>query len=211
MTGDPEEVGAPEAPPAAPSPPADGWRRDKTGREFITVPGRRGPLYRRGEETIQERLDRDKRPKDEKPKGKGKKPKQPDAPKDADLKGIEAALAEALRSPAMIAGLAGDVYLANHFTVWGPRLARNLVVAAENNPWLRRRLEQMASGGAAAMTVMTLIGLAGGIVAYVGPPIIYMFNLPAPEMARVMFQIPERGNGRAAATPPTEPPVPQAA
>ena len=216
-----EEIGAPGtgaigraegAPKPPPEQPPEGWRRDAAGREFITIPGRRGPLYRRGEESISERVDRANRPKDEKPTGKGKRkqpPKQP-PPKDVDLKGIELALTEALRSPAMIAGLAGDVWLANHFATQAPRLARNLVVAAENNPWLRRQLEQMATGGAAAVTIISLIGLAGGILAYAAPPIIYLFNLPAPEMARLMFDIPPPRNGRPA-PPPAEPAAAQVA
>lgn len=207
-----EELGAPS--PQPPPPPAntagEGWRKDKQGRDYITLPGRRGPLYRRGDETVQERVERDKRPPDEKPKGKGrKKPPQQAPPQDVDLKAIEAALAEALRSPAMIAGLAGDVYLANHFTMWGPRLARNLVVSAEHNPWLRRQLETIATGGNTAVAMMSLLGLAGGVLAYVAPPIIYMFNLPAPAMAREMFQIPERRNGTG--PPAAAAPVPQGA
>ena len=207
---DPENIGPPEPAPEPPPEPPNAWRTDAAGRQFVTLPGRRGPLYRRGEETIQERLDRANRPPDEKP-GKGRKrkpPPTPDPPKDVDLKGLEAALAEALRSPAMIAGLAGDVYLASHFTVWGPRLARNLVVSAEHNPWLRRQLEQMAGGGTAAVAVMSLIGLAGGVIAYAGIPIVYLFNIPVPATAREMFQIPQRSpNGSA---PPPAPAAPAA-
>jgi hypothetical protein len=202
MTDEPlEDVGAPEpAPPPPPEP--EGWKRDKAGKEYISIPGRRGVIRRRGEETISEALERDQRPKDDKPAGKKKRTiKQPDAPKDVDLKGLEQALAEAFRSPAMIAGLAGDVYLANHFTVWGPRLARNLVVSAEHNPWLRRHLETMAGGGSAAVGMISLIGLAGGVLAYAAPPLIYVFNLPAPAMAREMFDIPERRNGRPETAP----------
>lgn len=207
---EPIEPAAPS--PTADAPPAAGWKRDKAGREYLTVPGRRGPLYRRGEETISERLERDQRPKDPKPKakaskgkaskGKAKQPPQPPAPADTDLRSIEQALGEVFQSPAMFAGLVGDVWLANHFRINGPRLARNFVVASEHNPWLRRQLETMASGGAPAMAVMTMIGLAGGIAAYAAPPLIYIFNLPAPEMARVMFDIPERRNGTA--PPPAE-------
>lgn len=194
-----EETGPPAPPAPDPQAPPAGWKKDAQGREYITIPGRRGPQYRRGQESIQERIDRAGRPADEKPKGKSKRkpPGQPDAPKDADLKGLEAALTEALRSPAMIAGLAGDLYLADHFTVWGPRLARNLVVSAEHNPWLRCQLEQMAHGGTAAVAVMSLLGLAGGVIAYAGIPIVYLFNLPVPALAREMYGIPERSNGTA--------------
>ncbi len=198
---------APEFPPGATVSP-DGWRKDKAGRDFVTIPGRRGPLYRRGEETVAERLERDRRPKDDKPKGKAKRrpqlPETPDKPRNEDLRELEAALAEAFRSPSMIAGLAGDLYLANHFSVWGPRLARNLVVTSEHNPWLRRQLEQMASGGQVSMTVITMIGLAGAVLCYTAPPIIYLFNLPAPDMARAMFSIPERRNGSIPPAPAAE-------
>lgn len=215
MSDELEQLDATAPPPRpAASPADDGWKVDKSGRQYITLPHRRGPLYRRGQETVNDRIERDQRPADEKP-GKGRKPRKkppmPDAPADGDLRAVEQALAEALRSPAMIAGLAGDVYLANHFTQWGPRLARNLVVTAEHNPWMRRQLEQMASGGAATMAIMSTVGLAGGVLCYLAPPIIYIFNLPAPEMARVMFQIPERRNGAAPQTAAAAPAAPQAA
>ena len=218
MTDELDGLAAPNAPPPASEfPPGataspDGWRKDKAGRDFITIPGRRGPLYRRGEETIRDRLERDSRPKDEKPKPGGKRrrpklPDTPDKPRNEDLRELEAALAEAFRSPSMIAGLAGDLYLANHFAMWGPRLARNLVVTSEHNPWLRRQLETMASGGAVSMTVITLIGLAGAVLCYTAPPIIYLFNLPAPDMARQMFSIPERRNGTIPQGPAAEVPA----
>lgn len=203
-----EPIGARAPADAAAAAAAEGWKPDKQGRQYITIPGRKGPLYRRGEETVAERIERAQRPADEAPKAskKRKQPAQPAAPDDFDLKVIEKAIAEALASPAMLAGLAGDVYLAQHFATQGPRLARVLVVTADSSPWLRRQLEQLAAGGSTALNVMGMLGLAVGIVGYVAPPIIYLFNLPAPAMAREMFQIPERRPTAAdnGSTPPVQ-------
>jgi len=84
----------------------------------------------------------------------------------------------------------GDEWAANHFTVQAPVLARNLVVASEHNPWLRRKLEELSTGGELAMKVITLLGVGGALFGYAIPPIIWWFNLPVPDKAREMFGIP---------------------
>lgn len=199
----------PEEPPAAAAAPAtDGngrpteWKPDKQGREYITLPNRRGPLYRRGDETIEERIARDGRPKDEKPTGRKSKTKPPKIapPRDLDLRAIEAELAKAFASPAFIAGMAGDVFLAKHFTDWGPNLARSLVVTSESVPALRRQLEQIAAGGSVANQLMVTVGLAATFGVYIGVPIVYAFDVDVPFL-RAMFHIPHRKaaeNGAAA-------------
>lgn len=173
--------------------PVSEWKVDKAGNQYIGAVGRKGVIRRRGDESIADALARDQRPKDKAPKAKATKTAPiPDKPKDVDLRELEEALVGALRSPAMVAGLAGDEWLANHFTIQAPALARNLVVASESNPWLRRQLEGMAAGGNSAMMIVSLLGLAGAFAAYLAPPIIYLFNLPVPDRARAMFAIPAR-------------------
>lgn len=184
----------------APPPPADdegGWLRDKNGRQYVPrrqgPTGRSGPVYRAGDETVQQALERDALPPEKKVASKKRKPpKPPEAPRQTDLKALERELAEALKSPAMVAAMFGDPWLPDHFTTSGPYLARNLIVAAEHNPWLLRKLEEMASGGDAMMKVVTMMGVGGALVAYAVPPIVYIFNLPVPDQAREMFSIPPR-------------------
>ena len=143
--------------------------------------------------TPEQALARDALPPEKKVASKKRKPpKAPDAPKDVDLKALERELAEALKSPAMVAAMFGDPWLPDHFTRSGPYLARNLIVAAEHNPWLLRKLEAMSTGGDAMMKVVTALGLAGALIAYAAPPIVYIFNLPIPEQGREMFDIPPR-------------------
>lgn len=189
-----EDVKAPEPPPQAPQEPqGDVWKLNKQGKQYINAPHRTGYILRRGEETIAEAIERDRRPKDQMPKakkGKPKAPTMPDRPDDVDLRAVEEVLAEAFRSPAMVAAMLNDEYLANHFTMHGPHLARNLVKNAEVNPWLRIQLEKMAAGGTAAVTLFSLMGLAGAILAYIGPPVVYIFDLPVGDGARMMMQIP---------------------
>jgi hypothetical protein len=203
-----EEVGPPPDPDPEPPPPPVDWRRDKQGKQYVAAVGRKGIIYRRGEETIAEALERDKRPKDERPpkdrkrRGAGA---MPDKPRDIDLQAVELALVEALRSPAILAAGFGDAWLANHFTIQAPILARNLVVASEHNSWLRRQLETMAEGGTGAMAIITLLGLGGAFLAYAAPPVIHLFNLPAPEMARQLFAMPPRREREDATTNGTAP------
>lgn len=188
-----EEVAAPPAdPPPEPEPPPE-WKLNKAGKQYVNAPHRTGYILRRGEESIAEAIARDARPKDQMPKakkGKVKAPTMPDRPDDVDLRAVEEILAEAFRSPAMVAAMLNDGYLADHFTVHGPHLARNLVKNAEVNPWLRLQLEKMAAGGTAAVTLFSLMGLGGAILAYIGPPVVYIFDIPVGDGARLMMQIP---------------------
>lgn len=170
----------------------DGWLKDKRGRDYIRRQSGQGILYRKGEESPMEALARDLANKDEKPKRKSKTPHKPPPPSQVDLRELESILSEAFQSPAMMCATFGDQWAANHFTSQGPYLARNLCVAAQHNPWLRRKLESAATGGDAAMKLVTMLGVGGALFAYAIPPIVYWFNLPVPDDARTMFGIPDR-------------------
>lgn len=197
----PEPVGPPE-------PPSDGWLTDSRGRKFAPRPEGGGIVYRKGEETLEEALMRDStKPKDRRPKKKPPTPRKPDAPSQVDLKELEKMLAEALKSPAMICATFGDEWAAMHFTERGPYLARNMVMASQHNPWLRRKLEEMATGGDAAMKLISLVGVGGALALYVVPPVVYFLNLPVGDKTRAMLDIPYRNPADA----PSPPPAPAAA
>jgi hypothetical protein len=188
----------------APSPAADepDWQLDKQGRQYVRARGRRGIIYRSGEETVPEAFARDALPKDQRPR-KTRVPKKSPPPKSIDLQELERLLAETFKAPAMpAAALLGDQWTADHFTVMGPYLARNLVVAAEHNPWLRKKLESAASGGDLAMRMVALVPLIGATFMYIVPPLVYWFNLPMPDKGREMFGIPDRKATHAPGPPP---------
>jgi hypothetical protein len=197
--------------PGAPEGRSDGWRRDSRGREYIPRPGSsgrgHGVLWRRGDETIEEATVRASRPRDERPR-KTKRPPMPDAPKKPDLKELEHTIAEALKSPAIICATFGDEFGANHFATSGPYLARNLVVASDHNPWLRKKLEEAAVGQDAMMIMISAVGVGGALFAYAVPPIIWWFNLPVSDKAREMFGIPAQRKPEYAATKSPPPPEP---
>ena len=183
-----------EEPAAAPPPADDGWRTDANGQRFVAAKGRRGIVKQKGTETVQEALDRDARDRDQRPqrKGSGKTTKKPPPPRKTDLKELEALLADAFSSPSFVCASFGDQWGANHFTNQGPLLARNLVLSAQHNPWLRRKLEEAASGGDLMTKVLSLVGIAGAFIGYAFPPIVYYLNLPVPDKAREMFGIPDK-------------------
>jgi hypothetical protein len=203
-----EDVGPPdsEPPPFEPPPPIqgnpleDGWKLSKNnGRLYYNpTPKTRGArvIYRQGAESIAEAIARDQREQQETQRDKRprshKRPKMPDAPRGADLKALEETLSEALKAPAMVCASFGDEWAAEHFTKSGPYLARNLILASEHNPWLRRKLEEAATGEDAMMMVVSLVSVGGAAFLYVVPPLIYFFNLPAPRKTYEMFGIPDR-------------------
>lgn len=209
----PPENGTSKPPPApAPPPPADGaWRVDSAGREYIPKPQGRGMIYREEGESVKQALDRDARPRDKRPR-RSKRPKMPEATRKVDLKELEHELADAFRAPAAICGMVGDSWGAQHFEMAGPFLARNLINASEHNPWLRRKLEDAASGQDAMMKVMVLAPVASALVLYTVPPVVYWLNLPAPDKTREMFGIPPRRERKpeyaaGAETAPLESPI----
>lgn len=195
---------APEAVQPPTEPHQDAWKTSADGKEYVNKPGgARGVIWRREGETIEEAIARDARPKDKSPRRKSKKPGMPDPPRKADLKELEHELAEALKAPALLAASFGDEWAANHFTTTGPYLARNLIAASEHNPWLRRKLEEAATGQDAMMKVMGLVGVSGALFMYAIPPVIYWLNLPVPAKSREMFGIPPRREREAPYAVPT--------
>jgi hypothetical protein len=203
-------------PPVAPetgngTAPLPDWRKDKKGQDFVAARGRSGIVIRQGDETVEQAYARDERERgrggDKRPRRKTKRPPMPDAPKKVDLKELETTLAEALKAPGMLAASFGDEWAADHFATSGPYLARNLILASEHNPWLRKKLEEAATGQDAMMKVVSLVGVGGALFAYAIPPIIYWFNLPAPAKTREMFGIPPRKE-RDATNAATAPPAP---
>lgn len=193
-----EQVTAPGEnghPPPTPPPGPDEWKTSKNGKEYTSRgDGRQGVIYRQGEETIEQARARylEEQKGEKRPKRKSKTPKMPEGPRKVDLKQLEATLAEALKSPALICATFGDEWASSHFTTAGPYLARNLILASEHNPWLRTKLEEAATGQDAAMMVISMISVGGAAFMYIIPPVIWWFNLPAPAKTREMFGIPER-------------------
>lgn len=183
-------------PVSAPAPPSadDGWRTDKNGNRYVPRDdGRSGVIRRQGDqETVDEARERDSKPKDSPPRTKAKKPKMPPAPKKVDLRLLEEGLSGALKAPGAVAMSFGDEWGFEHFNISGPYLARQLVLASEFNPWLRKRLEEAAAGEEVMMKIMGLMGIAGALVGYLVPPLIYYLNLPVPEQARSMWHVPPR-------------------
>lgn len=196
-TVDPPFVDEPVAPPGGEPDGAGEWQKDRQGREWVARnDGRPGRIIRRDGETIEQARARDSAPpEDRRPRRtpKTKTPPKPPPPRKADLKKLEAALAEALKAPgALSATFLGDEWLAQHFQVAGPYFARNLIMASEYNPWLRAKLEEAATGQDAFMKVAGLMGVAGALVLYTAPPVIYLLNLRVPDQTREMMGIPPR-------------------
>jgi hypothetical protein len=191
---EPEDIGLAEPTPEPPAaaPPAEEWLQDRNGNDYIKAVGRRGIIKRVGEESIEDALARDQLPKDKKPRAKPKEPPKPTGKAPVDLKDVEVLLAEALKSPAVPAAMFGDEWAAEHFTLWGPALAHNLVQSAEHSPWLRRKLEAAASGEAAMAQLMLVAGLGASVAMYLAPPIVYWLNVPVPEKARLLLGVPPR-------------------
>ena len=177
------------------------WSTNAAGKEFIPAVGRSGVIIRQGEETIEQALARDaKGGKDERPKRRAPKVRTPPAPTTVDLKKLEHEIAEGLRAPSMVAAFVPDpelsVWLVNHFTkqgLGGPDfLARQLITAAEYNPWLRAQLERATSGEAFAIKLITSFALAAALLTYAVPPVVVMLNLPFPQPGRELLEIPPR-------------------
>lgn len=163
---------------------ADGWERDGRGRAYVKAPEghpaakKGGNVYRRGEETVDQALERAGRPDADK---KPPKPRAKKLPKretnEPDLKMVEEALGQIFQAPGQVAGMMlQDQWLYMHFRLRGPELARALVNAAEHNPWLRKKLLELAAGGAAAMQLQAIVLLAMAAGAYVVPPLAYMLG-----------------------------------
>lgn len=179
-------------------PIAQGWRKDKKDRWFVgaKAAGRSGVIYRQGDESVEEAIVRDQeaRANGRPPKARPKTTKSP-APTQKTLKELETALTEALEAPAMIAGMKGDKWVADHIYREAPTLSRNLVAAAEHNPKLRARLESMLGGETPFAQIMSQIIIANALIAYAVPPVIYYLGDRAPGRLRETFQVPEKPKG----------------
>lgn len=182
-------------------PRAQGWKQDVRGRWITPARGRSGMVYRQGNETIEEALARDKKgPKDKRPKSKPKTAPKPPAPTQESLKELEFLLAEGLKSLAVPCAMLGDSWPADHFTLHGPILARNLVEASKHNPWLRSKLEAAVRGEDFMVKVITTLGIGGALCMYAVPPILYYLPGVAPKEARELFDVPDRRELHAART-----------
>jgi hypothetical protein len=219
----------PDAPPPGTHPDQEWKTNRRTGREFVSAVGRSGVIYREGSESVEQAHERDRRERAEREaqtgdpnvprrgKNKPKRPAMPEASRKVDLKQLEHELAEGLKAPAIVAATFGDEWAAQHFQSAGPYLARSLVAASEHNPWLRRKLEEAATGEAAMMMMISLVGVAGALVTYLVPPVVYWFNLPVSQRTRDLFGLPPRKepappyatseNGGQPAPAPDAPPV----
>lgn len=212
----PDGDNGPAAGKDAGAPPADGWERDSRGRAWVKAPdghpaaGKGRNIYRRGDETIAEALERTARPDQDRkpPKPRAKKlPKRETS--EVDLKTVEVALAQVFMAPGQVAGaLLQDQWLLLHFQARGPELARALVNAAEHNPWLRKKLLELAAGGAAAMQLQAIILLALAAAGYAIPPLAYLLGWQIPPVVQVAVlggPIPERPRPAPAQQPAAEP------
>lgn len=192
------EVFTPPAGPPTENGQPDGveeWQFNKNGKAYVARGGGKpGTILRQGDdETVAEARARDALPKEERrPRRKPKTPKMPAAPRKVDLRQLEEPLAAALKAPGAIAMSFGDEWAFEHFENSGPYLARQLILAAQYNPWLRKRLEEAASGEEAMMRVMGFMAISGALVMYVVPPTIYFLNLKVPDKAREMLNVPPR-------------------
>ena len=173
----------------------DGWRTDKHGKAYVPRVEGRGVIYRQGQETVAQALERDAKPKPERPKRRVKKPKLQEAPRRIELKLLEEEIRGALKAPAALCTVLGEngEWPAEHFLAHAPNLARNLVLASEHNPWLRRQLEEVATGEQALGKIISLFAVGGALFMYTVPPAIYFLNLPVSPKTRAMLgDIPDR-------------------
>lgn len=184
-----------------------GWHRDGRGRLFAKPPTGGNVVFRRGEETVEEALERAARPDKDKPPPKPRK--KPTPKREAvDLKAIEEALGQVFAAPGQVAGMMlQDEWIMAHFMVRGPELARALCNASEHNPWLRKKLIELSTGGAAAMQLQAFVLLAIASASYAVPPVAYLlgWNEKIPTFVQVSVlggPIPERTHSRANVTPP---------
>lgn len=162
---------------------APDWQADGRGRRFVKAPAghpraeKGGTIYRRGDETVAEALERTSRPdQDKKPPPKPRKKSMPKR-EAVDLKTIEEALGQVFQAPGQVAGmLLQDEWIMAHFMIRGPELARALCNASEHNPWLRKKLIELSTGGAAAMQLQAIVMLMIASASYAVPPFAYLLG-----------------------------------
>lgn len=198
-----------------PAPPADNgaageewqWSKDRSFQYVGRTTGKPGIIRRQGDESIEEARARDAAGTEKRPRRqKRDKPKLAEPPKRLDSRELEASLTMALKAPGALAmTLAQDEWLPEHFNLTAPALSRQVILASEHNPWLRRRIEEAATGQDAMWAVISLIGMGTAIFSYAVPPIVYLFNLPVPPSARARWGMPDKPRPPYAATTPPAP------
>lgn len=112
---------------------------------------------------------------------------------------IEDGLAEILQMPAVPAGILGDQWAAEHFTVQGRAFANKIAVVSERNMVLRGWCERALEGESIAVLFMA------GIM-YAGPAAMHFGLLPGGEMigVPVLRKRPKAAPTATAATEPEE-------
>jgi hypothetical protein len=120
-------------------------------------------------------------------KRRGRKPG--DAQLKADLKEIEAKLADLLKAPAIPMEAAGDAWPACHIEDRAPALAHAITETARNNVQLREKLLQLLRVGDGA-------GLVFAALAYAAPVALYYGVIPVPPPIRAQLPVPQREEAR---------------
>lgn len=177
------------APIAALEPPAD-------------APPRRGPGRPKGSKN------KPKSAADEFAAGASATPNGDDAPTGAARKrrkrvskkvteDIEAALAEILTAPSMIAAVQGDMWAVKHFIDNGKELAHRIAEVSERHSQLRAWCESLLEGES-----IFLVGMAA--VAYVLPALIHYNMIPGPDG---LLGVPRRQKGSKRGKPDTGSPT----
>jgi hypothetical protein len=106
------------------------------------------------------------------PKAKGKSGSaQRKEKRSRELAQIEEGFRELLSFPSYIAGMKGDAWAANHFTVAGPDLARQLAAQCERNDQFRKAC--LAVIGAQGFTMLAL-----SLFMYAAPPLMHWGLIP---------------------------------
>jgi hypothetical protein len=196
LTGESIEESADNRSAPVESAESQGWKLDKRQRYYTSAgpAGRAGVIYRDGDESIQEAIDRDREARENgrPPKSKPAKTTKAPAPTRKTAQELEKALTASLEAPAMLAGLHGDEWVASHIYREAPTLARNLVAAAEHNPKLWAKLESIAGGETAFGQMILQIAVANALVAYALPPMLFYLGDRAPQRLRDTFQVPPK-------------------
>ena len=156
------------------------WKvSEKTGRQYVANPSGNGAIYRHGDESVQDAIERTqagggkkrRRKPDTKPDPGKKARSGPPTPSDTDLENM---LAELLALPAMPAAIILHCqFCATHFATQAAPTAHQLVMLAKDSPPLRAAIVNLYR----AWTNLTYGGI---LLAYVGKPMLH--HLAPPEV-----------------------------
>jgi hypothetical protein len=129
------------------------------------------------------------------------------ARKAGDIQLIRSELEKFLTFPAMPAGMKGDQWAVDHFTVQGPALAAQIAAECERNDQLRKYCLQLVKGSSLAM-------LGVSVFMYAIPPLMHYGIVPGAERLGVptltkskqaRAEAPGFGADQKPAPPPPEP------